>query len=258
MSGKGQVLARGRTAEVRAWDAGQVVKVYFPQFRREDAEYEAQIAGIVQAAGVACPRFYGLIDVEGRPALVYEQVLGSTLGELVMKSPWRLPALARRMALLHYSLHQPLVQASLPLQREKYQRRIDDSALLPAAQKARLLGSLATLPLERRLCHGDFHPGNILCAAGGDLAIDWMDVSLGHPMADVARSSILLRGLAATAPNLFLRWAANWFHQVYLAAYFQCGGDPLLYRAFLPIVAAARLAEGIAELQAWLLEQAAA
>ena len=48
----------------------------------------------------------------------------------------------------------------------------------------------------------------------------------------------------------------SWFQALYLQEYFKFGGDQNLYRAFLPIVAAARLSEGITELQGWLLEQA--
>ncbi len=251
-------LARGRTAEVYAWETGKIAKVYFPGFSAEDAAYEAKIAAAVQASGVACPRFYEQVEFEGRPGLIYERVDGVPMAELVFKGPWRVPSLAKRMANLHRAMHQPKIEADLPRQREKYTRRIETSNILPASLKTRLLETYAKIPDESRLCHGDFHPGNILSAGTQDLAIDWIDVSLGHPLADVARSSILLLGTAATVPILPVRWLVNWFHNQYLRAYFADGGDQAVYRALLPIVAAARLAEGIPELQGWLLRQAEA
>jgi len=72
---------------------------------------------------------------------------------------------------------------------------------------------------------------------------------------DVARTSILLQGMSATT-NPLLRLIVDWFHNTYLRAYFASGGEQAVYRAFLPIVAAARLSEGIPELQGWLLKQA--
>lgn len=54
----GQLIARGRTAEVYAWGTDKVVKVYFPGFSAEDATYEAKIAAAVQESGVTCPRFF--------------------------------------------------------------------------------------------------------------------------------------------------------------------------------------------------------
>jgi len=267
-------IARGRTAEIYAWEAGKIVKVYLPQFPREDAAYEARIAARVQESGIACPRFYELIEFEGRPALVYERIDGATLAEAVFKAPWRIPQLARRMARLHSEMHQPLIEAELPTQREKLTGRIARSEMIPADLKKALLERLAALPDERRLCHGDFHPGNILTTPQRDLTIDWIDVSVGHPLADVARTSILLLGMAATNSNPFIKWVVNWFHAVYLKEYFNLLNSPAsphfslnraangrpewvaLYRAYLPIVAAARLSEGIPELQGWLLEQA--
>jgi uncharacterized protein (TIGR02172 family) len=251
-------LARGRTAEVYAWGTGKVVKVYFPGFSAEDANYEAKIAVTVQESGVACPRFYEQVEFEGRPGLIYERVNGVPMSELVFKGPWRVPSLAKRMAKLHRAMHQPVIEVDLPNQREKYIRRIENSNILPAALKTRLLEAYAKIPDESRLCHGDFHPENILSNAGSDLAIDWIDVSVGHPLGDVARTSILLKGMAATVPIPPVRWLVNWFHDHYLRAYFADGGDQAIYRAFLPIVAAARLAEGIPELQGWLLRQAEA
>jgi uncharacterized protein (TIGR02172 family) len=251
-------IARGRTAEVYAWGTGKVVKVYFPGFSAEDADYEAKIAAAVQESGVACPRFYEQVEFEGRPGLVYERVNGVPMSELVFKGPWRVPPLAKRMAKLHRAMHQPVIEADLPNQREKHTRRIERSDILPAALKTRLLEAYAKIPDESRLCHGDFHPENILSNAGSDLAIDWIDVSVGHPLGDVARTTILLKGMAATVPIPPVRWLVNWFHDHYLRAYFADGGDQSVYRAFLPIVAAARLAEGIPELQGWLLKQAEA
>jgi uncharacterized protein (TIGR02172 family) len=251
------LIARGRTAEVYTWETGKVVKVYFPGFSAEDAQYEAKVAAAVQQSGVACPRFYEQVEFEGRPGLIYEHIQGVPMSEMVMKAPWRVPALAQRMAKLHLEMHQPLIKAELPNQREKYARRIEGSDILPAPLKSRLLDAYTKIPDESRLCHGDFHPGNILSNAEKDLAIDWMDVSVGHPMADVARTSILLLGMSATT-NPLIRLLVDWFHSAYLHAYFASGGDRVLYRAFLPIVAAARLAEGIPELQVFLLKQAEA
>jgi uncharacterized protein (TIGR02172 family) len=253
-----ELIARGRTAEVYAWGTDKVIKVYFPGFSAEDAAYEAKVAAAVQESGVACPRFYEQVEFEGRPGLVYERIDGVPMSELVFKGPWRAPSLARRMAALHLQMHQLKIETSQPNQREKYTRRIESSDILPAALKTRLLEAYAKIPDESRLCHGDFHPENILSNAGRDLAIDWIDVSVGHPLGDVARTTILLSGMAATVPIPPVRWLVTWFHKHYLRAYFADGGDQAIYRAFLPIVAAARLAEGIPELQGFLLKQAEA
>lgn len=249
-------IAQGRTAEIYPGESGKILKVYRAGFSPEDAAYEASIASKVQEAGIACPRFYEMTEFQGRPALVYERIDGPTMAELVFKRPWRIPQLARRMARLHRTMHAPILEVDLPSQREKYARSIEISDLLSADLKKILLQRFATLPEDCRLCHGDFHPGNILSPGGRDLTIDWIDCSVGHPLADVARTSILLLGMSATIGNPLIRWIVNWFHAIYLQEYALKSKEEILYRAFLPIVAAARLAEGIPGLQDWLLAQA--
>ena len=43
-----------------------------------------------------------------------------------------------------------------------------------------------------RLCHGDLHPGNVILGRDGPVLIDWFDVSRGDPVADVARTALLV------------------------------------------------------------------
>ena len=38
------------------------------------------------------------------------------------------------------------------------------------------------------LCHGDFHPGNILLSGDGAFIIDFMNVCCGNYLYDVART----------------------------------------------------------------------
>lgn len=72
------------------------------------------------------------------------------------------------------------------------------------------------------LCHGDFHPDNILMSPRGAVIIDWPDASQGHPLADVARTSLLAR-LAELPPGIpgrrALQYGRALFHQIYLRGY---------------------------------------
>jgi aminoglycoside phosphotransferase (APT) family kinase protein len=49
------------------------------------------------------------------------------------------------------------------------------------------------LPDGDRLCHGDYHPGNVLQAAGRIAVIDWGAATRGAPETDHARALLLLR-----------------------------------------------------------------
>lgn len=130
---------------------------------------------------------------------------------------------------------------------------------MPASLKTDVLAALSVLPDGRQICHGDFHPGNILLTPGRAVVIDWIDVSRGNPLADVARTTIIALGAAASSqvPNTALKVIVRLFHSIYLHRYFQLrpGGEEE-YRRWLPVVAAARLSENIPELERWLMHQA--
>ena len=100
---------------------------------------------------------------------------------------------------------------------------------------------LNNMPDGESLCHGDFHPRNLLGSVTG--AIDWLDACQGDAAADVCRSYLLLRLYAPqlTAP--------------YLHAYTRHGGTTgNRVSRWLPFIAAARLAEGVTSETERLLE----
>ena len=161
------------------------------------------------------------------------------------------------MAELHAELHNEPIQADLPSTHRRLRQKIRDASPLPENLRTAALDALEAMPGGDRLCHNDFHPGNILLGSEGPVIIDWMDASIGSPLADVARTTIMLLGSAATEAPMYLRMGIHILHAIYLRHYFQLrpgGYDE--YRRWLPIVAAGRLIEGIPGQDDWLLAQA--
>jgi thiamine kinase-like enzyme len=91
-------------------------------------------------------------------------------------------------------------------------------------------------PEGDRLCHGDFHPWNILGPPGRAIVVDWLDACSGSAEADLCRSYVLMK---PPAPQL-----AEAYLSVCEAMGLANRGDIL---AWLPFVAAARLAEGVTD-----------
>jgi aminoglycoside/choline kinase family phosphotransferase len=123
------------------------------------------------------------------------------------------------------------------------------------------LSALASMPGGESLCHGDFHPDNVILSAEGPVVIDWVDATVGNPLADVARTTILLEGERAAGGAT--SWAARTVLQLWLRAYigrylFLRPGGNEEYRSWQPIVAAGRMNEGIDSQQDWLRGQAEA
>jgi aminoglycoside phosphotransferase (APT) family kinase protein len=240
----GTPLATGGTAEVFALDERRVLKLYWRGASALAPEREAERAWAAHAAGAPCPAVLEVIPVHDRFGVVFERARGQPMLKSMLAEPHRAEALVRDLGRLHAQLHARTCDA-LPSQREHLGPRI---ALSPLNHRLRsaILAELARLPDADTLCHGDFHPGNVLLTSRGPCIVDWFDAVRGHPAADVARTLLLLQ--YARAPRgAALESARKELIGVYLDEYRRLREMPseTLDAWTLP-VAAARLAEPIA------------
>jgi Ser/Thr protein kinase RdoA (MazF antagonist) len=158
------------------------------------------------------------------------------------------------MAELQAEIHRKSVPSELPSQRQTLARSITRAGGLPGSIRSGALATLERMPDGDRLCHGDFHPGNILMTPGGGIVIDWIDATSGRPMADLARTTVIAAGaVAGQLDDALQKLVVRIFHSSCIRWYFRIrpGGEDE-YRRWLPIVAAARMAENIPGLEGWL------
>jgi thiamine kinase-like enzyme len=115
---------------------------------------------------------------------------------------------------------------------------------LPAHTKERVLGHIASLPHGDRLLHLDFHPRNIVVSTAGLHIIDWDGACAGEPLADVARSCLILM-LAHHYIDARSAAVLDTFRTSYLQCYLGLtGASPAAVDSWLPALAAARTDEG--------------
>lgn len=243
----GALLGAGREAEVYAGGADAVVKVYRPGYGGHGSE-EAALAAL-NGHGIA-PRLLDVVDCDGRPGLVLERLDGADMLTLLQHQPWRVRTLARTLAAAHLAVHGVPAPATLPDLREALAARIG-GAILPLPLRQFALQVLDGLPAGDRLCHGDYHPGNLLVGADRVGVIDWPGAARGVPEADHARTLLLLRwadpvpgtslmfrGLIATGRSVLAH--------AYAQAYARGAGRPLQrVDSWLVVHVAARVSEGI-------------
>lgn len=258
-----EIIGRGRTAEVLAWTPGYVLKLYYSWWPIAKIEYEAQIGRAVHAAGIPAPQVGDLVEVEGRHGLLYERISGQSIEDILRTQPDRHEELALSLAQLHASLHAKSageLATAIPTGRSRLTRAIEsvDEDILNANLKEKVLGILNTLPGGDSICHGDFHPGNILMSNSTQYIIDWENINLGNPLADVARTSLLFDTAHLSSPDLAhgeARALVDHFRDLYIAEYTLISNTTSsMIHAWRVPVAAARLHEGIAEEQAYLLD----
>jgi len=195
------------------------------------AGWESVVQSTVASLGYPAPRV--LLesiqsDMLGGAFLVMErlpgtQMLGaSTPAELLLRTPWLLTSLPRVLAEQQARLHSldpkklmvALDGAGLPQdgvaaagvsrrklstdgQLDQIQQRIESQnvgGLRPALQW--LLENRPGEPRENVICHGDFHPLNVLMKDGSVTGVvDWAMTVVADPASDVASTRVLL-GLA--------------------------------------------------------------
>jgi aminoglycoside phosphotransferase (APT) family kinase protein len=189
---------------------------------------------------------------QGRPAIVYDYVTGIPLLTHILRSPWRLRRHARQLAVLHRAVHTH-GGTGLPPQKAVLEHQIRSAPLLTDRQKAAVLARLSHLPDGAVTCHGDLHPDNILLTPDGPVILDWLTAHCGDPLADVARTVLMLRmgSLPGELPRplqSLLQIVRRRFCRLYLHEYLRLAdGTVEQVTAWELPVAAARLAEHVPE-----------
>ena len=244
----GPRLARGRTADIHAWGDGQVLKLFLDWRPASSIEREYQISRALYQAGVPVPDVGDVVEVDGRRGIVFERLDGPSMLRHGTSRPWTIRSMARRLAELHVAVHGHSVPG-LPSQAERIRNRISGAQGVDEETRATALDVLSRLPVGNSLCHGDFHPDNIMMTARGPIIIDWMDASLGDPLADVAATSLLLRlgqPPPGTPGRLVIEAGRRLVHWLYLRRYRQLRGVPDAgITAWLLPLAVARLGDEI-------------
>jgi uncharacterized protein (TIGR02172 family) len=191
----GQMIGQGNTAEVYLWGDKEIVKLFRQKFPWEGVEREYHVSKEVEKLGLPVPKVGQMIELEGRKGITYERITGMSMLEVITKNPMSAKNYCRQLAEMHYQMHQCQVQ-ELPKYKEALEWNIRHTELLSEKQRLTVLNKLEQLPENCRLCHGDFHPGNVIAEDGRTIILDWMTATTGSPAADVARTLLLLKDAA--------------------------------------------------------------
>jgi len=242
-------FAVGRTAEVYAWGEEQMLKLYRDWCPPCWVDFEARIGRVVQDAGLSVPAVGDTVEINGRRGLVYERLEGISMFNTLIARPWTIVRFGRLMAELHAAMHAIQAPSDLPDQRDRLKGAIERAQSLPDDLRRKALAVLDTCPDGDRLCHGDFHPDNVLMTPRGPIIIDWMTATRGDSAGDVARTLLLMTvGEPPTGAliRLLTRLLRGWMRSAYLKRYFELRsvGREQLNR-WRVVTYAARLAEDI-------------
>lgn len=189
---KGRLIGQGRTAEIFEWDGNKILKLFRGGIPESFIENEFRIGLELYKKGLPVPEVDSLIELDERIGIVYERINGPTMISLVSSKPWKTPYEAQRMAELHKAIQVP-IDAKITPTKSRLKESINESRLLSDKLKEYVLEVLLSLPDGNILCHGDFHPDNIIVSKDKVVVIDWMTATVGNPLSDIARTSVIFK-----------------------------------------------------------------
>lgn len=191
-----------------------------------DNERQALALEAARAGGLPVPAVLGWVTVAGRPGVIMERIEGVDLLTRLGQRPWRVFQIARDCGRLHARIHAVVAPPGLPSAKDAIASGIERARDLPQPLRQFAVGLLTVLPDADRLCHGDFHPGNVIVARGRPYVIDWANAARGDPDGDLARTILLLRlgepppGTSA-AGRALTQIGRQLFRRAYVRAYRQ-------------------------------------
>jgi aminoglycoside phosphotransferase (APT) family kinase protein len=228
----------GGAALAPEWRRPLVLRALPSAERSDDACDEAAVLAWCAERGYPVPEVLAVIEpgtIHPGPVQVMLRVPGVTMADIARRRPWRARALVTRLADLHLRLHAlatagwpltatPTALADRRLSVVRAQVASGEAAAPIAAALARVEALVpATATDEPVVCHGDFHPLNILVEGPTANVVDWTDCALGDRHGDVARTALLFELATIAASNrleheVLARMGAR-LSRRYLAAY---------------------------------------
>jgi len=243
------------------WTAPLIARIPAAAERFVSLERECRLQAWVAARGYPAPSLLELIapgELFGSPVQVMQRVAGTRMDDASTAEPSLIPRLAGQMAASQAALHRlPVPQwaragpgSSLAGKRLQLTRYLVAQGLRgPVAQaleRVEQIVPLLEVP-DPVICHGDFHPRNLLLDAATVWVIDWTDAGIGDRHGDIARTEWTFRFAAVAIGGEVGRAASQAFTAMsrdYLPA----------YRRELPVAPARlRLWMPLQHLHAWAM-----
>ena len=185
-----KVIGVGNTATIYEWSDGKVLKLFREDYPRNAVEKEFSNALAIKDFDFSKPNAHEIVSYGDRIGIVYDQVKGESLLDLALDSG-DVENCAKVMADLHKKILQNNCSAGVPDYKEFLRFQINVSGITEG-EKEVAIRMLDGLPEGDTLCHGDFHPGNILMNGDIPTVIDFMNVCRGPYLYDVARTVFLV------------------------------------------------------------------
>lgn len=249
----------GHSANLYAWGKTQVVKLYEPELPREHVLAMGKREKALFDAGLPVPEVFELVEIEGRLGQVYERIEGRTFADVLLTVTSAEADCVEQYARLFGEVQATIHAAAaddfdVPNFKAEIPDVLERIEILHPKLRKKVLDHLAQLPDGDRICHGDYHPFNVIQSPRGPVVIDWLYVRKGAPLADFAWTTLLSVGFGRMMSEI--KELVERFTEISQQHYFAASGSSREeMEAWWPVVCAMRLADSETELHPWLLDE---
>lgn len=186
-----QKLAEGNTAEIFQLDNNRILKLFKCGYSKDSMLHEYYNHQVVSGLLDSAPKLYEMVEENGRFGYIMEQIKGTALAERLLSEVTFADAMEQFV-----SLHKEWNKEA-PAEVISYKDWM--KALVGNRESASaLLEKINCLPEGHTLCHGDFHPYNILVTDENKaVVIDFANVCRAPKEYDIARTYFTLEEAGA-------------------------------------------------------------
>ncbi len=236
-----EIIAKGN-GKISYREGATRVKVFDHDYKKSDVLNEALNQARVEETDHRIPKILQEAKLDGKWSIVTEYVEGETLESQMEAHPEQLESYMEQFVLLQQEI-QSKRSPLLTKLKDKMNRKISQSGL-DATTRYDLHTRLNAMHDHVKVCHGDFHPGNVIVDRDGRLhVVDWSHATQGNGSADAARTYLLFR----------LEGKDDWAER-YLQMFCDRNDVARQYVSqWMPIVAASQLVKGKPEEREFLM-----
>lgn len=183
-----KMLGSGNTAEVYEYGRDKVCKLFKEGYPEAYVRLEFSNARIMNKMGLPVPEAYEITKENGRQGIVYERIYGRTLMEALFQEENK-EALFQMFINLHKEILKHQTTELIP-----YKDFLIGGLKGKGIFNDSLVEKILALPDGNFICHGDFHPGNVILKPDNTaVIIDFMNVCRGSREYDIARTYRLFK-----------------------------------------------------------------
>jgi thiamine kinase-like enzyme len=211
-----QLIAQGGEADIYDIGNDKILRVHRnPQ--GQTFETEKQLFPILAEYHINIPTVYEYIEVEGLPAQVVQKVNGSTMLEQMQQHPLEMVRKTKKLA----AMHAQVLNIHSNCKLNSIENIFHYFILKPSCCDAKLINFasklIKELPIDNAICHGDFHPGNILVQDSTCYIIDWSGAYHSNFVTDIADTYLLMTHVPKIPGQSHLQHAVISFMGSYMA-----------------------------------------